>query len=63
VIDQTVMVAFAGLEQQRAALAAELAPILDRCGGTAGLLREEAGPLSCWPGVDAISASTDNAMT
>jgi hypothetical protein len=24
---------------------------------------EEAGPLSCWPGVDALIVSTDNAMT
>jgi hypothetical protein len=43
VIDQTVTVAFAGLEQRQAALEAELAPVLDRYGGTAGLLREEAG--------------------
>jgi hypothetical protein len=63
VIDQAVTVAFAGLEQQQAALVAELAPILDRYGGTAGLLREDAGPLSCWPGVDALVVSTDNAMT
>jgi hypothetical protein len=63
VIDQAVTVAFAGLEQRQAALVAELAPILDRYGGTAGLLREEAGPLSCWPGVDALTVSTDNAMT
>lgn len=63
VIDQTATVAFAGFEQQRAALVAELAPILDRYGGTAGLLREQAGPLSCWPGVDALMVSTDNAMT
>jgi hypothetical protein len=64
VIDQAVTVAFAGLEQQQqAALVAELAPILDRYGGTAGLLREKAGPLSCWPGVDALIVSTDNAMT
>jgi hypothetical protein len=63
VIDQAVTVAFAGLEQQQAALVAELAPILDRYGGTAGLLREQAGPLSCWPGVDALILSTDNAMT
>jgi hypothetical protein len=63
VIDQTVTVAFAGLEQQHAALVAELAPILDRYGNTAGLLREDAGPLSCWPGVDALILSTDNAMT
>jgi hypothetical protein len=62
VIDQAVTVAFPGLEQQ-AALVAELAPILDRYGGTAGLLREDAGPLSCWPGVDALILSTDNAMT
>jgi hypothetical protein len=63
VIDQTVTVAFAGLEQRQAALVAELAPILDRYGGTAGLLCEEAGPLACWPGVDALIVSTDNAMT
>jgi hypothetical protein len=63
VIDQAVTVAFAGLEQQQAALVAGLAPILDRYGGTAGLLREDAGPLSCWPGVDALILSTDNAMT
>jgi hypothetical protein len=63
VIDQSVTVAFAGLEQRQAALAAELAPILDRYGGTAGMLREEAGPLSCWPGVDALILSTDNVMT
>jgi hypothetical protein len=63
VIDQTVTVAFAGLEQRHAALVAELAPVLDRYGGTAGLLREQAGPLSCWPGVDALILSTDNAMT
>jgi erythromycin esterase-like protein len=63
VIDQTVTVAFPGLEQQQAARVAELAPILDRYGGTAGLLVEEAGPLACWPGVDALILSTDNAMT
>ena len=63
VIDQAVTVAFPGIEQQQAALVAELAPILDRYGGTAGLLREEAGPLACWPGVDALILSTDNAMT
>jgi hypothetical protein len=63
VIDQAVTVAFAGREQQQAALVAELAPILDRYGGTAGLLREDAGPLACWPGVDALIVSTDNAMT
>ena len=63
VIDQTVTVAFPGLEQQQAARVAELAPILDRYGGTAGLLVEEAGPLACWPGVDALIVSTDNAMT
>jgi hypothetical protein len=63
VIDQTVTVAFAGLEQQQAARVAKLAPILDRYGGTAGLLVEEAGPLACWPGVDALIVSTDNAMT
>jgi hypothetical protein len=63
VIDQAVTVAFAGLEQQQAALAAEVAPILGRYGGTAGLLREDAGPLACWPGVDALILSTDNAMT
>jgi hypothetical protein len=63
VIDQTVTVAFPGLEQRQAARVAELAHILDRHGGTAGLLVEEAGPLSCWPGVDALIVSTDNAMT
>jgi hypothetical protein len=63
VIDQAVTVSFAGLEQQQAAPVAELAPILDRYGGTAGLLREQAGRLSCWPGVDALILSTDNAMT
>jgi hypothetical protein len=63
VIDQTVTVAFPGLEQRQAARVAELAPILSRYGGTAGLLVEEAGPLSCWPGVDAPIVSTDNAMT
>jgi hypothetical protein len=63
VIDQTVTVAFPGLEQRQAARVAELAPILGRYGGTAGLLVEEAGPLSCWPGVDALIVSTDNAMT
>ena len=63
VIDQAVTVAFPGLEQQQAALVAELASILDRYGGTAGLLREDAGPLACWPGVDALIVSTDNAMT
>jgi hypothetical protein len=63
VIDQAVTVAFPGLEQRQAARVAELAPILDRFGGTAGLLVEEAGPLSCWPGVDALIVSTDNAMT
>jgi hypothetical protein len=40
----------AGLEQRQAAVVAEAATILDRYGGTAGLLVEEAGPLSCWPG-------------
>ena len=55
--------AFPGLEQRQAARVAELAPILSRYGGTAGLLVEEAGPLSCWPGVDALIVSTDNAMT
>jgi hypothetical protein len=58
-----VTVAFAGLQQQQAARVAELAPVLDRYGGTAGLLVEEAGPLACWPGVDALIVSTDNAMT
>jgi erythromycin esterase-like protein len=62
VIDQAVTVAFPGLEQQQAVLVAEVAPILDRYGGTAGLLREDAGPLACWPGVDALILSTDNAM-
>jgi hypothetical protein len=56
-------VAFPGLEQRQAARVAELAPILDGYGGTAGLLREDAGPLSCWLGVDALIVSTDNAMT
>ena len=63
VIDQTVTVAFAGVEQQHAAVVAELAPILDRYGGTAGLLLKDAGPLSCWPGVDALIVFNDNAMT
>jgi hypothetical protein len=64
VIDQTVTVAFPGREQQHAALVAELVPVLDRYGGTVGLLVEEAGPLACWwPGVDALVVSTDNAMT
>ncbi len=70
VIDQTITVAFPGLEQRQAARVAELAPILDRYGGTAGLLGEDAGPLgedagplACWPGVDALIVSTDNAMT
>jgi hypothetical protein len=58
-----VTVAFAGLEQQQATRVAELAPVQDRYGGTAGLLVEEAGPLACWPGVDALIVSTDNAMT
>jgi erythromycin esterase-like protein len=62
VIDQTATVTLAGLEQQQATLVAELAPVLDRYGGTAGLLVEEAGPLACWPGVDALILSTDNAM-
>ena len=43
VFDQTVTVDFPGLEQQQAARVAELAPILDRDGGTAGLLVEELG--------------------
>jgi hypothetical protein len=63
VIDQTVTVAFPGLEQRQAARVTELAPVLDRYGGTVGLLVEEAGPLACWPGVDALVVSTDNAMT
>jgi hypothetical protein len=63
VIDQTATVTLAGLEQQQATLVAELAPVLDRYGGTAGLLVEEAGPLACWPGVDALIPSTDNAVT
>jgi hypothetical protein len=33
-----------------AALVAELVAILERDGGTAGMLREEAAPLACWPG-------------
>ena len=40
-----------------------LAGVLAGLAASDRLLVEEAGPLSCWPGVDALIVSTDNAMT
>ena len=40
-----------------------LAGVLAGLAASDRLLVEEAGPLSCWPAVDALIVSTDNAMT
>jgi hypothetical protein len=65
VIDQAVTVAWH--EQTRPwvqDLLAAIHPTLVRCGGTAGILREQAPPpLDCWTGVDAVVVSTDNSLT
>ena len=65
VIDQTVTVAFRGFARAWVpTLLADLADILSACGGTAGILREQApAPLDGQPGVDAVVVSADNALT
>jgi hypothetical protein len=65
VIDQTVPVDFAGGSKPwvRELLRA-LSETLAAHRGTAGILRDQAPPpLDCWPGVDALIVSTDNAFT
>jgi hypothetical protein len=65
VIDQTVTVDFP--MDSRSWLTELLASIADQLaehGGTAGILASQAPPpLDCWPGVDALVVSVDNAMT
>jgi hypothetical protein len=65
VIDQAVTIDFTGNGPKpwvRELLAA-LASTLAAHGGTAGILRDQAPPpLACWPGVDAVVVSTENAL-
>jgi hypothetical protein len=65
VISQTVTAAFRGRVASWApALLAGLGEVLAACGGTAGILREQApAPLNAFPGVDAMVVSADNALT
>jgi hypothetical protein len=65
VIDQTVTVDFPGGDRSSVTqLLASIADPLAEHGGTAGILASEAPPpLDCWPGVDALVVSVDNAMT
>jgi hypothetical protein len=64
VIDQTPTVNFPGRPRQCVdELLANFGQILANFGGTAGILRDQAPPpLNCWPGVDAVIVSTDNAL-
>ena len=65
VIDQTATVDFPGQSKLWVdELLASLSQILATFSGTAGILRDQAPqPLNCWPGVDAVVVSTDNALT
>jgi hypothetical protein len=65
VIDQAVTVAFPGRTRSWVPeLLASLGEVLTACGGTAGILREQApAPLNTLPGVDAVVVSTDNKLT
>jgi hypothetical protein len=65
VISQTVTVALRGqVAPWVAALLADLGDILAACGGTAGILREEApAPLNLHAATDAVFVSADNALT
>jgi hypothetical protein len=66
VIDQTVTIDFTGdgPEPWVPELLATLSGTLAANGGSAGILRDQApAPLDCWPGVDAIVVSTENALT
>jgi hypothetical protein len=65
VVSQTETVAFRGqVASWVPQLLAGLGDILTACGGTAGILREQAPPpLSAHTGVDAVVVSADNALT
>jgi hypothetical protein len=65
VIDQTPTVEFPGGPKPWVdELLASLGQMLASFGGTAGTLRDQAPPpLNCWPGVDAVIVSTDNALS
>jgi hypothetical protein len=66
VIDQTVTVDFQGhgLRPWARELLAALSETLAACGGSAGILRDQAPPpLDSWPGVDAVVVSTENTLT
>jgi hypothetical protein len=65
VIDQTVTVHFPeGDRSWVPGLLASIADVLAEHGGSTGILASRAPPpLDCWPGVDAVVVSTDNAMT
>jgi hypothetical protein len=65
VINQTVTVAFRGLDRPWVpALLAGLGDILTTCGGSAGILREQApAPLNGHTGDDAVVVSADNELT
>jgi hypothetical protein len=65
VISQTVTVAFRGRDASWVpALLVGLGDILTACGGTAGILREQApAPLNGHTGVDAVVVSADNELT
>jgi len=64
VIDQTMTVALAAEDQPWCdGFIAGLRPALESLGGTAGILREDAGdPLRFFPGGHAFLLSTDNAV-
>ena len=65
VISQTETVAFHGhVEHWVPTLLDSLGHVLTACGGTAGILREQApGPLNAYTGVDAVVVSIDNELT
>jgi hypothetical protein len=65
VIDQTVTVDFSiGDRSWVPELLASIADTLAEYAGSTGILASQAPPpLDCWPGVDALVVSTDNAMT
>jgi hypothetical protein len=65
VVNQTTTVAFRGLTRPWVpALLAGLGDVLTACGGTAGILREQApAPLNGHAGVDAVVVSADNELT
>lgn len=65
VVSQTVTVAFRGRTSSWVpGLLADLGDTLTACGGTAGILREQApAPLNGHVGVDAVVVSADNELT